>query len=191
MRILAVSLIASAGCDVLIAYSMATNLTSVVLWLPSIVSSLSLFSLGAVGLSHAAESNREHDTETLSEEDSSRDQAIISALDQYLLLHKPYLDADLTLARLARKLVVPAKQLSTAINRNKNENVSRLINQHRIEHACKLMRDGKSVTVAMFDSGFNTKSNFNREFLRINNMAPSKWLLEKGKDLQNINSTLN
>jgi AraC-like DNA-binding protein len=174
-RILAVSLIASAVCDVLIAYSMATGLTSLVLWLPSVVSSLSLLSLGAVGLSHAVESRRELDTETLSEEDASRDQAIISALDQYLAQHKPFLDPDLTLARLARKLVVPAKQLSAAINRTKNENVSRFINRNRIEHACALMADGKSVTSAMLDSGFNTKSNFNREFLRIKNMPPSKW----------------
>jgi AraC-like DNA-binding protein len=180
-RVLAVSLIASALCDVLIAYSMASGLTSVVLWLPSVISSLSLLSLGAVGLSHAVESQREHDTETLSEEDASRDQAIIVALDHYLAQHKPYLDPDLTLARLARKVVVPAKQLSAAINRSKNENVSRFINRHRIEHACTLMINGKSVTTAMFDSGFNTKSNFNREFLRIHNMAPSKWLESMAK----------
>jgi AraC-like DNA-binding protein len=175
-RILAASLIASALCDVLIAYGMATGMKSVVLWLPSVVSSLSLLSLGAVGLSRAVESRREHDTETLSEEDTSRDQAIIATLDQYLVLHKPFLDPDLTLARLARKLILPAKQLSIAINRNKNENVSRYINRHRIEHACGLMTQGKSVTAAMFDSGFNTKSNFNREFLRIKGISPSRWL---------------
>lgn len=175
-RIVAVSLIASALCDVLIAYGMATGTTSVVLWLPSAVSSLSLLSLGALGLTRAVESRRDRDTETLSEEDASRDQAIIAALDLYLAQNKPYLDPDLTLARLARKLVVPAKQLSAAINRAKSENVSRFINRHRIEHACKLLTDGKSVTTAMYDSGFNTKSNFNREFLRIKHMAPGKWL---------------
>jgi AraC-like DNA-binding protein len=174
-RILAVSLIASACCDVLIAYSMATGAQSVVLWLPSVVSSLSLLSLGALGMSKAVESRREHQTEALSEEDLSRDQAIIAALNVYLVQNKPYLDPDLTLSRLSRKLLVPAKQLSAAINRSKNENVSRFINRHRIEHACVLIAQGKSVTTAMYDSGFNTKSNFNREFLRIKNMAPSKW----------------
>jgi AraC-like DNA-binding protein len=178
-RILAISLIASAVCDVLIAYGMATGVKEVMLWLPSIVSSLSLLSLGVLSLTHAVESRREHDTETLSHEDASRDQAIITALDQYLAQHKPYLDPDLTLSRLARKLVVPAKQLSSAINRVKSENVSRFINRHRIAHACTLMTAGKSVTVAMFDSGFNTKSNFNREFQRILRVAPSQWLKEK------------
>jgi AraC-like DNA-binding protein len=32
-----------------------------------------------------------------------------------------------------------------------------------------------SVTTAMLDSGFNTKSNFNREFLRVTGASPSKW----------------
>jgi AraC-like DNA-binding protein len=33
----------------------------------------------------------------------------------------------------------------------------------------------------MFSSGFNTKSNFNREFLRLRGQAPSDWL--KGQDV--------
>jgi AraC-like DNA-binding protein len=177
-RIIAAALIASAFCDVLIAYGLSQGNTSPLLWIPSMTSLLSLFSLGILGLSHAIESRREKDSDkhSPSDEDTSRDQAIIASLDTYMLQQKPYLDPDLTLARLARKLVLPAKQLSAAINRSKNENVSRFINRHRIEHACALIADGKSVTTAMFDSGFNTKSNFNREFLRIKSMAPSKWL---------------
>jgi AraC-like DNA-binding protein len=182
-RILAVSLIASAFCDVAIAYAMAQGKPSAALWIPSLVSSLSLLCLGFLSLSNAIESRREDETEELSEEDASRDQAIIASLEKYLIEHRPYLDPDLTLARLARKLVIPAKQLSAAINRTKNENVSRLINRFRIEHACKLMFKGRNVTTAMFESGFNTKSNFNREFLRINKVAPSKWQAEQGKIL--------
>jgi AraC-like DNA-binding protein len=182
-RILAISLIASAFCDVAIAYGMAQGKPSAVLWIPSLVSSLSLLSLGILSLSNAIESRREHETDVLSDEDASRDQVIINNLDKYLFEHKPYLDPDLTLSRLARKLVVPAKHLSTAINRTKNENVSRLINRFRIEHACKLMVEGRNVTTAMFDSGFNTKSNFNREFLRIKNMTPSKWQAEQERAL--------
>jgi AraC-like DNA-binding protein len=175
-RIVALSLIASAMGDVLIAFALAKGMPSAVLWVPSLLSPLSLLSLGVLSLTNAIESGREHETENLTEEDASRDQAIIAALDKYLSEHKSYLDPDLTLARLARKLVMPAKPLSAAINRNKNENVSSFINRHRIENACGLMVEGKSVTAAMFDSGFNTKSNFNREFLRVKGESPSKWL---------------
>jgi AraC-like DNA-binding protein len=174
-RILAVSLLASAFCDVLIAYELAKGMQSYVLWVPSIASSLSLLCLGILSLSNAIESRREERSEPLSEEDASRDQTIISNLDQYLTEHRPYLDPDLTIAKLSRRLLVPAKQLSTTINRSKNENISRYINRYRIEHACGLMQKGKSVTAAMYDCGFNTKSNFNREFLRVMKIPPSKW----------------
>lgn len=177
-RIIAISLIASAGCDVLIAYNLSVGEKGVLLWVPSLVSSFSLLSLGALSLSHAIESQREDTAgaNSLSQGDAERDQAIISKLDDYLQAHKPFLDPDLTLARLARRLQVPAKQLSAAINRVKGENVSRYINRRRIEEACRRLLEGHSVTAAMLDSGFNTKSNFNREFLRIKGASPSKWL---------------
>jgi hypothetical protein len=115
-RIIAVSLIASAACDVLIAYNMSLGDTGVLLWVPSLVSSLSLLSLGALSLSHAIES--QHDDAAgdagLSQVDIERDQAIIARLEDYVRAHKPYLDPDLTLSRLSRKLVIPAKHQPAA-----------------------------------------------------------------------------
>ncbi|MGL5010519.1 MAG: helix-turn-helix domain-containing protein [Paracoccaceae bacterium] len=89
---------------------------------------------------------------------------------------KPYLDPNLTLAHLARKLRVPAKTLSAAINRATGENVSRFVNAERIRHAQSILLRGETVTEAMLASGFNTKSNFNREFLRVAGASPSDWL---------------
>jgi AraC-like DNA-binding protein len=182
-RIIALSLIASAACDVWIAYQIASGQTGSLLLVPSIVSSLSLLSLGAVALSHAIESRRDDGPEARppSAEEDSRDQAIIAKLDEYVTANRPYLDPDLTLARLSRRLVVPAKQLSSAINRVKGENVSRYINRKRIEEACRLLAEGHNVTSAMLESGFNTKSNFNREFLRIRKMPPREWLATQNR----------
>lgn len=177
-RIIAISLIASAASDVFIAYNLAAGERAVLLWVPSVFSSLTLLSLGALSLSHAIESRHDDGGEdsSLSQEDNERDQSIVTKLDDYVQIHKPFLDSDLTLARLSRRLLVPAKQLSTAINRVKGENVSRYINRYRIDHACGMILRGKSVTDAMLSSGFNTKSNFNREFLRVRGESPSKWL---------------
>ncbi len=185
-RIVAVSLIASAACDVLIAYGLAKGYSGILLWIPSFVSSISLLSLGALSLSHAIESRREAESPEpeLSAEDITRDQAIIAQLEDYMQMRKPYLDPDLTLARLARKLVVPAKQLSSAINRVRQENVSRYVNRQRIEHACRLLASGAAVTSVIYDSGFNTKSNFNREFLRVKGMPPSQWNEDRAGTLQ-------
>jgi AraC-like DNA-binding protein len=87
-----------------------------------------------------------------------------------------FLDPDLTLSRLARRLQVPVKDLSNAINQICGENVSRYVNRHRIAHSCELLKQGQSITSALFDSGFQTKSNFNREFLRLKGCSPKIWL---------------
>ncbi|MXQ07852.1 helix-turn-helix domain-containing protein [Alphaproteobacteria bacterium GH1-50] len=91
---------------------------------------------------------------------------------------RPYLDPNLALERLARQVRVPAKALSVTINRATGENVSRYVKAARIAHAQALLLAGETVTEAMLSAGFNTKSNFNREFLRVTGASPSDWLHE-------------
>lgn len=173
-RVLAVALVASAATDVFIAIRMAAGDRQVLQWITSVFSSLNLLVLGALSLFDAAESDR--DTPEKIEPDQTKNTEIINKLDRYVAQHHPYLDPDLTLARLARKVQVPEKQLSAAINAHKGENVSRYVNRHRVTHASALMLNGTSVTEAMLTSGFNTKSNFNREFLRVQGASPTAWL---------------
>jgi len=80
---------------------------------------------------------------------------------------------------LARRVLVPVKAQSSAINQSSSDNVSRFINSYRMEHAFDLLDQGCSITSSMFDSGFKNKSNFNREFLRLNGYAPKTWLAHK------------
>lgn len=182
-RVLAIALVASAASDVFIEIHLASGDATVLLWLPSLLSSLTLLVLGALSLSHAIESqDASLDSPTeYSAQDKERDTEILNKLETYIETHKPYLDPDLTLARLGRKLQVPEKQLSRAINKGKDENVSRYINTHRVHHACAMMQSGTSVTEAMLASGFNTKSNFNREFLRVMEINPRLWLKSVAK----------
>jgi AraC-like DNA-binding protein len=85
-------------------------------------------------------------------------------------------DPELTLNRLARKALVPARQISTAINRTRKQSVSQFMNGHRIAEACRLLAEtDHSITTIMFESGFQTKSNFNREFLRQTGTNPVDW----------------
>ncbi len=93
---------------------------------------------------------------------------------------RPYRDPELSLTRLARRLHVPIKQLFVAINIVKGENVSRYVNGFRIRNACTCLKKGNSVTEAMLGSGFNTKSNFNREFARVMGQSPSAFLRANG-----------
>jgi AraC-like DNA-binding protein len=178
-RVVGAALIASGLCDVLIFYGLAYGQPGLLRWLPGAVSSVSLLSLGVLSISNAVESRRDGSTDDhlpVSSHDEARDQAVIAALDAYMLAQKPYLDPDLTLSRLARRLVIPAKQVSTAINRVKGVNVSKHINEKRIDAACEMLIKGQPVTKVIYECGFNTKSNFNREFLRVKGCNPSIWL---------------
>lgn len=109
----------------------------------------------------------------LAPEDEKR---IVAAVDDLLSGQAFYKDANLTLTRIARKIGIPARQVSVAINRAHGRNVSQHVNALRISEACRLLRESrKPVTEIMFDAGFQTKSNFNREFRRITGMSPSDW----------------
>ena len=107
------------------------------------------------------------------------DEGIWDRIQTYMNNKKPYLDPDLTLSRLSRMMGIPVKDLSSTINRATGESVSRYINAARITTAQALMQNSESITDAMFQSGFNTKSNFNREFLRVSGTSPSVWLSTK------------
>ncbi|EGT4448180.1 helix-turn-helix transcriptional regulator [Cronobacter malonaticus] len=97
-------------------------------------------------------------------------------LEETLRERSLYLNPDLTLDLLARKTGTPARHISRAVNATRGCNVSQWINSFRIAHAQQLLHQTASpVTEVMLASGFNTKSNFNREFSRIVGMSPVEY----------------
>lgn len=87
-----------------------------------------------------------------------------------------FLDPELSLNRIARKLTLPARDISRAINAVTDKNVSQYVNGLRVEAACDEMKQSEaSILEILYASGFNTKSNFNREFVRVTGMTPSMW----------------
>jgi len=147
-------------------------------WLITFSSSLVLVLVGLLSGSPSASGVAGEDSAEPApppREKSKEDIDILEALEAFLNREPMHLDPNLTLSRLARRLHLPEKRLSMAVNRATGTNVSRYVNTWRVRHACKLIEDGATVTDAMLDSGFNTKSNFNREFLRETGVPPSQW----------------
>ena len=108
--------------------------------------------------------------------DAPGDDHVLSEVNRILRERRLYRDPELTLERLSRRLIIPARQVSGAINRKLGLNVSQAINEWRIREAMELLADtDRPVTAIMFDCGFQTKSNFNREFLRVAGTSPSEW----------------
>jgi AraC-like DNA-binding protein len=110
---------------------------------------------------------------------TSEDSAIAAAVDALMRSKELYKDVDLNLGRIARRLGLPARQVSSAINRIHGSSVSHYVNNQRIDEARRLLATtDEPITRIMFDAGFLSKSNFNREFLRITGLSPKAWRLE-------------
>jgi len=177
-QVLGWELIISALDDVLIAVAFITGNEHWAGWLITFSSSLVIVLLGLLSGSPSASGVADDgsaDPAPPPKENSKEDIEILGALAAFLKCEHMHLDPNLTLLRLARRLSLPEKRLSMAVNRASGANISRYINGWRVRHACKLIEEGATVTHAMLDSGFNTKSNFNREFLRETGVPPSQW----------------
>ncbi|WP_430514366.1 helix-turn-helix domain-containing protein [Pannonibacter phragmitetus] len=112
--------------------------------------------------------------------ETAADREIMSSIEALMQTRALYRDANLTLDRLARRAAIPARQISGAINRTTGKNVSQYVNEFRIAEACQLLHTtDKPVTAIMFEAGFQTKSNFNREFRRVTGLSPVEWRQQK------------
>lgn len=107
---------------------------------------------------------------------TEEDRRVFETVDTALRLKRLYRDPDLTLSRLARHLSIPSRNISTAINRTLGRSVPQVVNEYRVWEAMRLLRETDlSVTATMLECGFQTKSNFNREFARVAGMTPSDY----------------
>ena len=87
-----------------------------------------------------------------------------------------YLDSNLTLDCLAKRLHLPARSVSEAINQSQGMNVSQYINGFRLEKAAFLLATTPlSINQILEQSEFLTRSNFYREFERVFRMPPTEY----------------
>ncbi|GGY64570.1 AraC family transcriptional regulator [Cellvibrio zantedeschiae] len=86
-------------------------------------------------------------------------------------------EGGVTLEYAGRILVIPARQISQAINRVYGGSFSQYLNDCRVKAAQTLLRNNPDmpITTLMLESGFSTKSNFNKEFLRVTGLSPSEY----------------
>jgi AraC-like DNA-binding protein len=103
--------------------------------------------------------------------------ALIARLEDKLLLDRIFLDPNLTLSRFSRRVGLPVRDVSTAINDNRSCNYNQWLNKFRIEEAQRMMRDDpeRGVTEVMYSSGFQNKSTFNAAFRSLTGESPSVW----------------
>lgn len=179
--IAAIMLLASAVVDVAIAIDFAFNNGRFAASIVGMVNLLGVLILGVVAVL-AGSGSVDQETAPIEQsaqsppESTLEDRALLDQLNTLLIEQQLYSDPNLNLQKLARKIGHPPRTISRAINQLTEQNVSQWVNSARINAACILLKNDKlSVTEAMMEAGFSTKSNFNREFRRVTGLSPSEW----------------
>jgi AraC-like DNA-binding protein len=100
-----------------------------------------------------------------------------SQLLAFMTEQEGFLDAALSLDKLAKQLGVSTHQLSHYINTQEGCNFADWVNRYRVLHACKLLQHPKyahlKIAAIAHESGFNTLSVFNGAFKRMMGCTPS------------------
>ena len=109
-------------------------------------------------------------------DDPAGEAAVLEELDAVMRRDKLHLDPQISLTRIARRLGRPVRDVSRAINGRTGRSASVYVNDLRIQEACCLLKEtDMPVTQIIYAAGFNTKSNFHREFARVTGTTPSQW----------------
>ncbi len=91
-----------------------------------------------------------------------------------------YLEPELSLSDVATKLKTNTSILSAAINQNFNKNFNDFVNEYRVEEFKRLiiLPESKNLTLlaVAYDSGFNSKTTFNRAFKKFTGLSPKEYL---------------
>lgn len=105
------------------------------------------------------------------------------ALDGLMSNEKLWLNPELNLDILAKRLKMPSHHLTQLLSVRKNKNFNEYVNTMRIEQACRLInKKGSelSLTEVAYQSGFNSRTTFYRWFKKLLKMSPAKYKSGKG-----------
>lgn len=110
----------------------------------------------------------------------SLDQALIKEIHQRMEKHQDFLHPSLTLQEFAKTLNTPSRTVSRHINQGLNLSFVDFVNQYRVAAIKKKIADGQLAQYTLLsialESGFNSKSTFNRIFKKHTGSSPSEYL---------------
>ena len=91
---------------------------------------------------------------------------------------QPWLEPELTLTEVAKRLRITPGLLSKVINFDCGQNFNDFVNAYRVREAQRLLADPRfahySLVGVALESGFNSRSMFNRIFKKVVSRAPSE-----------------
>jgi len=96
-----------------------------------------------------------------------------------MVSEKPFLDSDITLPNLAKRLAISTHHLSQVINDKLQKNFFEFVNYYRVEEAKENIAEPANHNLNLaeigFDVGFNSISSFNAAFKKHSGTTPSQY----------------
>lgn len=114
--------------------------------------------------------------ESVGTDQTDQSAEVVARATEFLQQSRLFIDPDLSLTRLARRIGVTDRTLSSAVNRQTGSNVSQFINGFRVAEAAALLRSTKDPVSSIGEAaGFLTRSNFYAEFQRMHGQSPGAY----------------
>lgn len=103
----------------------------------------------------------------------------IKTLEQFMHANEPFLDASLTVQKLAEQLNMSSRDLSVLINKHAGKHFFDFINEYRIKKAKVMLVDASNnkltILEILYEVGFNSKSSFNTAFKKHVGLTPTQF----------------
>ncbi len=105
------------------------------------------------------------------------DHALFARIDAFFGDPENLADDSLTLSRVSRRLSVPARSVSVAVNRVAGQSFTDLLNDRRISLATRLIEEDpeRPLLDIIYAAGFGAKSNFYTQFKRRLGITPAAY----------------
>lgn len=99
------------------------------------------------------------------------------AITKAILEQQMYLDPDLSLDKLSKKIKVPKHHLSQTFSLRISDSFSQYVNRQRIDHACHLIDIDRDINFSELAAkcGFSSKTSFNRNFKLFMQCTPNNY----------------
>ena len=118
---------------------------------------------------------KEYDTVSTQEikEFNSKNKERIDKIFQYTI---DYFQEPVTLGNVAKNVGMSVPAFCSYFKKSTKKTYIDFLNEVRIGYACKqLMDTRKSIESICYESGFNTLANFNKQFLKVKRVTPSRY----------------
>ncbi|VUD66734.1 HTH-type transcriptional activator Btr [Thalassocella blandensis] len=133
----------------------------------------------SVALSPKLTSAKSERTKSSEPEPNEKITSLVSKIMHGIKEEKLYLQANINVEQFSEKVGLPYRDVSFAINRAFGNNFFEFINSYRIEEAKRYLSDEQyldmSIMEILMESGFNSKSSFQRFFKRLTGESPSEY----------------